>query len=294
MDDQRAFLRELLAFESGIDPSRLDWYRAEYDQATVRFPRVTGPGQLARDPSSGEPIFEMVTLREYFERLGVSQFLTAWDTASLERMQYASVNPWGFVGYQIGEAALIDAGYYLPAVRTVLVEGALREVPAFYRGDVQARSWANGVQECLVPGEAGDAWVLATHVNSWSGRFLGKDGIDSFEALRTERGQQCVMMELMARNARQLLAGLRAAGALPDGVPLPDALSKLGPTRLDVAVSWAGLLAACHLCGTLGTLDYLLRKEERHDELGTSASSYIQRFSRHRFELEALERWASA
>jgi hypothetical protein len=76
-------------------------------------------------------ISEPTTVNEFFTKLGINEIYnptTPHDSNMFKSMQYNSLNAWGFVGYQLGEAVLIDAGYYSP--KTVKIEG--KEYDNFY------------------------------------------------------------------------------------------------------------------------------------------------------------------
>lgn len=79
------------------------------------------------------------------------------------KMQYNSLNAWGFIGYQLGEAVLIDAGYYSP--KQVTVDG--KEYDSFYMF-VPDSTWAGCKTEALaeIEGSGGNK-VYVTDVNRW-------------------------------------------------------------------------------------------------------------------------------
>jgi hypothetical protein len=76
-------------------------------------------------------------------------------TLSLRDLQYTSTNSLGFVGYQVGEALLIDLGYY--------------SATTYY---------GNGAS-----------------TNTWTSTFLGKDGVTSLAALETPLQEGVILAE---------------------------------------------------------------------------------------------------
>jgi len=105
------------AFESG-------WDRVRYDQGIIQ------DWQL--DQWAGGPVEQFFPSYSSWSQLSDAE----WDA-----MSYRSMNSFGFVGYQFGEAFLIDLGYY---------------DDDFYYGNGAA-------------------------TNTWDGTWTGKNGVDSLE-----------------------------------------------------------------------------------------------------------------
>jgi hypothetical protein len=257
------FLSELLATESGIDPARFDWYMSHYAMAVVRTPRVEAPGRVVRDEATGAPLLDTVTVAAYFDRLGVGALFDRRDPDCITRMQYGCVNAFGFVGYQFGEAMLIDTGYYRAA--RVWHEGAERDM--YYVGSVETSAWRERRREVLhrLPGTTTD--VVATDVNRWLGTFTGKDGVASLADLRQPAQQERVIRSELRHNYRCIAAALAKYQE-----PVSDALHRSGATL-------SGVLAAAHLCGPFAVAAYLATGANTADEAGTPLTSYLARFA---------------
>jgi hypothetical protein len=120
------FRDALRAFESGWDRARYetgqiqDWQLNQWAGGTVEefYPGVSSWGDLTDEQ---------------------------WDA-----MSYRSMNSLGFVGYQFGEALLIDLGYY--------------DDDQFY---------GNGAS-----------------TNTWDGTWTGKNGVNSLEEFMTKEAQE--------------------------------------------------------------------------------------------------------
>lgn len=260
------FLGELLAFESGIDLRRHRWYRECFDEPVMDYFQVERCGRIRRDRRSGEPLRARLSIRQYFEAIGVAHLYDPADPSSLVPMQYASINPWGFVGFQFGEAALIDIGYYTPKRVRVKTEGGEIEAPSYYVTGTAHSEWRNGRLRVLLldPG-GGEAAVLATDCNCWEGSFTGQDGLNSFADLRREPAQSIIIMRLIRRNIVAIEAALGEEGAK---------LADLCRGR----VTLSGVIAAAHLTGPAAVARYLLGGGSAHDEAGTTLESYMERF----------------
>ena len=142
------FLSALLAFESG-------WDRPRYDAGII------ADWQL--DSWAGGSVEEFFPSYTSWSQLSDSE----WET-----MAYRSVNSLGFVGYQFGEALLIDLGYY---------------DDDFYYG--------NG---------AGTI--------TWDGTWTGKNGVNSLEDFMTKAAQDVAIQEAFGHNLGIIEDGLSAAG----------------------------------------------------------------------------------
>jgi hypothetical protein len=267
-----AFLNALLDRESGLRPSLFDWYKANLDVEAIAFPAVSSPGNALRDPVSGAFVIRMMTVRDYFDALGVLGYFDARDPACIPLMQYAVTNPLGFIGYQIGEAILIKNGYYLP--KRVLISGAdgFKEAEAFYvnPNDVAPRSCGAG---------RGDACehVCPTEVNRWEGRFLGKNGLGSLDDLKTADIQERVIRDLMAATATELDRALSTCGLrYPRSFPRSrKAVLHAAHPPVEVRLTASGLLAAAHLCGVEAVRRFFERGLIPRDEYGTGMLDYI-------------------
>lgn len=272
------FLDTMRAFESGIDPAKAAFYRQNLDQPVYNYAKVTAPGQIIRDPVTGSMISEATTIREFFQKLGVASFYSEFpadEAAMFRTMQYNSLNAWGFIGYQLGEAVLISAGYYSPKQVTTGNE----TLDSFYIF-MPDSTWANGVKQARseIPGSGGN-YILATDTNLWQGSFVGKNGVSSFADLKVPDKQEVVIRDVMRFNygvMTELLtkANMTWAQALAKSWPGKDA----NGNNITIQATMSGLLAAAHLRGAWGTADLLIKNQQSCDELGTCITTYIHKF----------------
>ena len=273
------FLVRLRAFESGIDLERHSWYVENLDNTFITWVAVDAPGRVRRDFLTGRHIVREVTVRQYFDAVGVLDFFDAENPRCLSSMQYQVVNPWGYVGYQFGEHILLDTGYYIPEKRICDVNGQAAECDVYYRGVPDVSIWSSGIQEKLIWYTEITAPVLVTDVNRWKGRFVGKDGISSFADLKTDWAQEILIREIMKSNLNTLRGGLEACGqTLETFLSMSWPISDHNSVLKTVGCTLSGLLACCHLCGAQATLDLLLERHMVEDELGTPILDYMIRF----------------
>jgi hypothetical protein len=272
------FLDALRAFESGIDPNRFAFYLEQYDRPTLDYFEVERPGRARREWMSGDLRIRRMTVREYFAALGVEACFDRTDPNSLRRMQYRSLNPLGFVGYQFGEAILIATAYYEPETVTVEHEGRRIECPRYYAAALQSNDWRAGCVEKPVLGVTGDL-VVTTDTNRWEGRFTGKHGIQCLEDLMRPERQEVVIRDTLAFNFRCVTRALSEQGRDLNELlrvgPSPRSAHETRPKPRTLS----GVLAATHLCGQQGVLRMLVTEEPTADEWGTSAVEYLDRFS---------------
>lgn len=272
------FLNTMRAFESGIDPAKADFYRQKLDLPVYNYARVTAPGQIVRDPVTGAMIPEPTTIREFFTKLGVNHLYSEYpqdEAAMFRQMQYNSLNAWGFIGYQLGEAVLISAGYYSPRQ---VQQG--NEVLDSYYIFMPDSTWANGVKQARseIPGSGGN-YILATDTNLWLGEFVGKNGVSSFNDLRVPDKQEVVIRDVMRFNYGVMTELLTKAN-----ITWAQALAKSWPGKdehgnnITIQATMSGLLAAAHLRGAWGTADLLINNNITCDELGTCITTYIHKF----------------
>lgn len=274
------FLQRLLTHESGIDPARFAWYREFLDLPEVSYQLVTAPGRVVRDDATGRCRTGRMTVRRYFESLGVADRFDPDEPACLRSMQYAAMNPLGFVGYQLGEAILISTGHYRPERVERLVDGVSQPLERYYSRLPGDATWCGGCREAAfrIPGMMAD--IVATDVNTWRGEFTGKDGVWSLDDLKSPDRQDTVMRGLLAWNFQQLTSALADRG-----ISLAQAQRErrqaLRPDGSTVAVAptLSGLLAAAHLCGVNATVAFLHDGTVSSDEFGTSMLDYLTQFA---------------
>ena len=208
------FLDALLAFESG-------WDRERYDAGIIVDAQLnTWAGG---------------TVQEFFPEYSSWGDLTdeEWET-----MAYRSTNSFGFVGYQFGEALLIDLGYYDDDV---------------YYG--------NGAS-----------------TNTWDGTWTGKNGVDFLEEFMTKEAQDVAIVEEFGFNLEHIEEGLNAAGKSLDDYIGTTVTYNSGGTVKTVEITLTGIAAAAHLRGYPATIDLLLNGTLSADEYGTSILQYMDQF----------------
>jgi len=208
------FLSSLLAFESG-------WDRDRYDSGVIQ------DWQL--DSWAGGPV-----------QLFYPQYSSWGDlsAAEWETMAYKSMNSLGFVGFQFGEALLIDLGYY--------------DATTFY---------GNGAS-----------------TNTWAGTWTGKNGVNSLEDFMTKDAQQVAIREAFGYNLSILEQQLSNSGqSLSDFIGQTASYSQNGET-VSVELTLTGILAAAHLRGAWGTATLLQNGAVSQDEYGTSILQYVEQF----------------
>ena len=274
----QSFLDSLRDFESGINPNLANFYSDNLNNPVYTYAKVSAPGRMIRDCATGSMIPEPTTISEFFTKLGIDDIYnpqTPNDPQMFKNMQYNSMNAWGFVGYQLGEAVLIDAGYYSPKV--VEVDGV--EYDSFYVF-VDDSTWIGCETEALVEivGSGGNM-ILATDVNKWEGNFVGKNGVNSFQDLLIPDNQELVMRDAMRFNYGVMTQLLQDAN-----MTWSQALAKSWPgtdddgNAIQVQATMSGLLAAAHLRGAWGTARLLTNDEITCDELGTCITKYVHKF----------------
>ena len=210
-DDFRDALR---AFESG-------WDRDRYESGNIQDWQLD---QWARG-----------TVDKYFPQYSSWSQLT---DAEWEAMSYRSMNTLGFVGYQFGEALLIDLGYY--------------DDDVFY---------GNGAAS-----------------NTWDGTWTGKNGVTSLEDFMTKEAQEVAIREAFGFNLKIIQEGLANQGkSLADYIGTTRSYVE-GGQNVEVPLTLTGIMAAAHLRGAWGTLNLLLSGSVSTDEFGTSILRYVKQF----------------
>ncbi len=224
------------------------------------------PGRLERDWETGKARSEAVTVGEYFHRIGVSHLFDPVNQDCIEAMQVNSTNPWGFIGFQFGEALLIDLGYYEPKLSIVSHANRDLEVPTFYVGTVACQHFAGGITHHLIECEHGSGYILATDVNRWEGQFTGLDGVRCLADLKTVCSQRRIFMRSLTYNHRSLEDRL---------LSIELCLLKLE----NRGITLSGALAAAHLVGAAAAARRLECGTIARDEAGTSVDLYLKKFS---------------
>lgn len=205
------FLAALLAFESG-------WDRERYQSGEITDAQLD-------DWANG-------SVGDYFPLHASWSDLTDDEWQS---MAYRSMNFLGFVGYQFGEALLIDLGYY---------------DSDYYYG--------NGAPTI-----------------TWEGDWTGKNGVDSLEEFMTEEAQETAIREAFGHNLTIIETMLAAYGeSLDDYIGDSIDYSYSGGSGT-LVVSLTGILAGAHLRGAPAVVDFLRSGGVSIDELGTPIVQYM-------------------
>ncbi|MEM8553640.1 MAG: hypothetical protein AAGF71_02320 [Pseudomonadota bacterium] len=209
------FRDALRAFESG-------WDRERYDNGVIIDAQL--------DQWAGGPV------TDFFPGYSSWGDLTAeeWDS-----MSYRSTNSLGFVGYQFGEALLIDLGYY--------------DDDFYYLG--------------------GDS------INRWDGTWTGKNGVDSLEEFMTAEAQEVAIQEAFGFNLQIIEQQLGYQGrSLDEFIGQTFTYTDVDGSTVSVEITVTGLMAASHLRGAFGTVNLLLGGGASTDENGTSILRYIEEY----------------
>ncbi len=198
---------------------------------------------------------------------------------SLRRMQYASTNALGFIGYQFGEAVLTTHGIYEPEQVSIEVH---RTCPRLYCGDVSQDQWIDGRTEYVYRNSWSGLITVATSVNTWRGRFTGRCGVSTLDHLRSPEGQERLIRLLLRENSRAVLTTLGSRTDLEGRVlacqQLADVVGLCATAVSPPTYSYSGLLAAAHLCGPNAVVGYLCTGRDVTDEFATTMAAYIDEF----------------
>lgn len=281
--DLDAFLAALLEIESGLQYERHGWYVAHLDDCVFTYPRVSFPGCAVLDEKSLGFILDRISVREYFRRIGVAHLFDPSEPASIRKMQFAAINPLGFVGYQFGEPLLSRLGYYTPRPKHSgfsLGSGAQR---AAATSEMDGSAFLHSGRHHSVQ----VAPIGRYAHNAWDGSFTGKNGISCLEDLRTEWAQELVIREALKMTATELSERLRGVNlecnSLFPHIVEAEISRKL--PKVAIVCTMIGTVAAAHLCGVPATVAFLHCGELAWDEFGTCIADYMAEFSRFSFQL---------
>jgi len=278
----KLFTDQLLSYETGIDPEKYEWFRKNYNRPMLHSVCCSKPGRLLRHLHSGEPVFQKLTIAEYFTNIGINEDFEGCEQQSFADLRYKVINGWGFVGYQFGETLLMTLGYYTPKTVVINSKVGLKNnkpnttadsVPAHYDYNDNLKHWSQGQTRVLIR-RADGYQFLNTDTNEWQGTFTGKDDVSNFRSLKCEVQQESIINESMVFNLSYLNHYIGKC----------KLLSIIKDTNSPVSLS--GLMAACHLSGVNAVINYLESSTESIDELGTCLSQYLIRFRDLNMELE--------
>ncbi|MEO4041879.1 hypothetical protein AAFN47_09775 [Hoeflea sp. CAU 1731] len=208
------FLDALLAFESG-------WDRERYNSGIIQNWQL--------DQWAGGSVADFYPEYSSWSELTDEE----WET-----MAYRSMNVFGFVGYQFGEALLIDLGYY--------------DDDVYY---------LNGAD-----------------TNTWDGAWTGKNGANSLEDFMTKEVQDQAILDAFGHNLEIIEDGLEAAGTSLDAFLGTTRTYAVNGQEVSVELTLTGILAGAHLNGAPAMIDLLLNETVANDEFGTSTLQYIAQF----------------
>lgn len=208
------FRDALRAFESG-------WDRDRYEAGIIQDRQL--------DQWAGGPVTDFYSGYSSWGELSDAE----WDA-----MSYMSTNSLGFVGYQFGEALLIDLGYY--------------DDDIFYGSGAST--------------------------NTWDGTWTGKNGVTSLADFMTKSAQETAIQEAFGYNLKIIEDGLAQSGeSLDDYLGTTRSYLDNGAS-VTVTLTMTGIMAAAHLRGAWGTLALLQAGDVSTDENGTSILRYIDQF----------------
>ncbi len=302
--DMTNFLDALRGFESGLPDTTdaiVNKYQTDYNVASARTYSYLKKDNLGNDipgridlACNGNVAPETHSVKRYFQKLDVDRFYN--NNASLEerkrmirKMQYSSLNAWGFVGYQNGEGTLIDSGFYIP--ETV---GGLSK----YYSSRPASEWAGigtgrqsevtctGTKETITfrwPGGTVD--LITPQVNEWKGTFSGKKDVYQFDDMRIPAKQEQIIRTLMRSNYIAFRELMQARGkdwsdilgTSYDYVHIENGAQVTKTTT----ITMSGIIAATHLRGALGVILAIFDGTDAGDETGTTAGFYMDMFQGH-------------
>jgi hypothetical protein len=273
------FLDHLREFESGIRVDKFDWYIDNYERPAISYPKVESVGRIARDPSTGNGVNVQMTVRGYFQALGIDDLFDMDSPNCMRQMQYAAVNFLGFVGYQFGEAILSTCGYYEPEIIQIQDEDDEISCVRRYCGEIDNKVWAGNCNEVFYHSPFTRATMIATDVNRWHGTFTGKDEIHSFTDLKQPEKQELVIRSVLRHNYEFIAKALDIF--CDDGISRRIGNEIIWPSSKNADIghlSLSGALAAAHLCGPEGTVKFLTETRDARDEFGTSIERYLFMF----------------
>ncbi|GHB26380.1 hypothetical protein GCM10007094_13330 [Pseudovibrio japonicus] len=196
------FRDALRAFESG-------WDRAKYNEGGIQDEQLN---ELA-----GGSVQDFYPNRDSWGDLDDDQ----WNA-----MSYRSMNAFGFVGYQFGEALLIDLGYY--------------DHDVFY---------GNGAVS-----------------NSWDGSWTGKNNVQSLDDFMTPEAQEVAIQEAFGYHLQIIEIGLSNSGRMLDDFIGREFTYQQDDQQVSVTLTLTGILAAAHMSGAYSALAVLLGGDQAKDE----------------------------
>ena len=282
------FIRRVWAFESDIDPAKQSYYNDNWTKPVEDpYPKVTSPGRVVRDPSTGDPVQSgPLTVQEFFEVIGLKDLYDPSDkNPKWANMQSNVINYLGFVGFQFQESDLNDLGYY--NFSQVEVDGKM--YPSHYV-DVPNAKWKGGVTQYLEtdPKIVKVPTVVTDVVQFVDANFTGKNGIKSVAQFKTPDSQYQIILDHFVNKHQGIVDLLTPLGKklsdyigttvtwdglTPSVSPPPDGRDNT------VTLTMSGLLAGAHLRGAQGVIDLIVDHKNPADESGTYILQYVQDYA---------------
>lgn len=302
--DMTNFLDALRGFESGLPDATdtiVNGYKTGYNDDSARTYSYLKKDSLGNDipgridlACDGSVVGETHSVKRYFQKLDVDRFYD--NNASLadrkrmiRKMQYSSLNAWGFVGYQNGEATLITSGYYIPETERGLSKYYSARPGSEWAGvgtGLQSEATCTGTKETITfRWEGGTVDLITPQVNEWKGVFSGKSDIYQFDDMRIPAKQEQIIRGLMRSNYIKFRELMQARGkdwsdilgTSYDYVHLENGQKVTKTTT----ITMSGIIAATHLRGALGVIKAIFEGTDAGDETGTTAGFYMDMFQGH-------------
>jgi len=302
--DMTNFLDALRGFESGLPDATdtiVNGYKTGYNDDSARTYSYLKKDSLGNDipgridlACDGSVVGETHSVKRYFQKLDVDRFYD--NNASLadrkrmiRKMQYSSLNAWGFVGYQNGEATLITSGYYIPETERGLSKYYSARPGSEWAGvgtGLQSEATCTGTKETITfRWEGGTVDLITPQVNEWKGVFSGKSDIYQFDDMRIPAKQEQIIRGLMRSNYIKFRELMQARGkdwsdilgTSYDYVHLENGQKVTKTTT----ITMSGIIAATHLRGALGVINAIFEGTDAGDETGTTAGFYMDMFQGH-------------
>ncbi|MFT5757088.1 MAG: hypothetical protein ACI9LM_001813 [Alteromonadaceae bacterium] len=302
--DMTNFLDALRGFESGLPDTNdaiVNGYQSGYNDDSARTYSYLKKDNLGNDipgridlACNGDVVGETHSVKRYFQKLDVDRFYN--NSASLEerkrmirKMQYSSLNAWGFVGYQNGEATLITSGYYIPETERGLSKYYSARPGADWAGigtGLQSEATCTNTKETITfRWEGGTVDLITPQVNEWKGTFSGKSDVYQFDDMRIPAKQEQIIRALMRSNYIKFRELMQARdkdwsdilGTSYDYKHIENGQQVTKTTT----ITMSGIIAATHLRGALGVINAIFLGTDSGDETGTTAGFYMEMFKGH-------------
>lgn len=190
-------------------------------------------------------------------------------------MQYASTNWLNFIGFQVGEAVLYEAGYYEP--ERVLAADYSRLYDRYYV--FTDHVWADDEYQFLFQWtDDSDPFYVAKANSFERGRFSGKHGIETLADLKSETAQNFVIRDVFVNNWKTMLKYFQNYGQTLESILGKEVVWHNGDDEGIVKLTASGLLAAAHISGATAAAQLAVFNIPTVDENGVSNAYYAYLF----------------